>query len=63
MVLGFIIPTFTIKCKSDDEWNNSKDFVVGGWFEPTNQRLVNYKHQQERDREDGRNNKEKGMNK
>ena len=62
MVLGIIIPTLIIKCKSDDNWNNSKDFVISGWFEPTNQRLINHKHQQERNREDGSNNEDKEMN-
>ena len=46
----------------NDQWNNSKDFVISGWFEPTNQRLDNHRHQQERDREGGSNNEEKGMN-
>ena len=36
--------------------------MIGGWFEPTNQRLDNHRHQQERDREGGSNNEEKGMN-
>ena len=60
MVLGIIILILTIKWKSDDQWNISKDFVIGGWFERTNQMLVNYKHQQERV---GSNNEEKWMNK
>ena len=36
--------------------------MISSQFEPTNQRWVNYKHQQERDREGGSNNEEKGMN-
>ena len=36
--------------------------MFGSCFEPTNQRMVNYKHQQEKEREDGSNNEEKGMN-
>ena len=36
--------------------------MIGNWFEPTNQWLVNYRHQQERDKESGSNNEEKGMN-
>ena len=36
--------------------------MIGYRFEPTNQRLDNYRLQQVNDREGGSNNEEKGMN-
>ena len=36
--------------------------MIGSWFEPTNQWLVNYRHQREGDKESGSNNEEKGIN-